>query len=146
MVGMTKSVSQSGNQIDPGTRATMIRMARLLYPHDAIPERVYAEVLDQAAATFATTPSFFEMLKHAETALNSQGPPRWTELDETRQIDAMRAIEHMDFFTTIQVTIQTKLYNHPAVWAVLGYEGPSFEKGGYIGRGAGAIDWPSEAH
>ena len=124
----------------------MIRMARLLYPHDAVPEDVYAEVLDQAVASFAGTPSFVEMLRNADTALNSQGPQRWIELDEKHQIAAMRAIERMDFFATIQVTIQTRLYNHPAVWAVLGYEGPSFEKGGYIDRGAGAIDWPSEAH
>ena len=124
----------------------MIRMARLLYPHDAVPENVYAEVLDQAVAAFAGTPSFVEMLRIAETALNSQGPLRWIELDEKHQIAAMRAIERIDIFATIQVTIQTILYNHPAVWAVLGYEGPSFEKGGYINRGAGAIDWPSEAH
>jgi hypothetical protein len=146
MVGMAKSVPRSANQINPGTRLTMIRMARLLYPHDAVPENVYAEVLDRAAASFAGTSSFIEMLRNAETALNSQGPQRWIELDEKHQIAAMRAIERMDFFATIQVTIQTTLYNHPAVWAVLGYEGPSFERGGYIDRGAGATDWPSEAH
>jgi hypothetical protein len=123
----------------------MIRLARLLYPHNAVPENVYAEVLDQAAASFSGDPSFVELLRNAETALNSQRPQRWIELDEKHQIAAMRAIEHMDFFATIQVAIQTRLYNHPAVWVALGYEGPSFEKGGYIDRGAGAIDWPSKA-
>ena len=33
------------------------------------------------------------------------------------------------------------LYNQPAVWAKLGYEGSSAEHGGYIHRGFDDIDW-----
>jgi hypothetical protein len=47
-------------------------------------------------------------------------------------------------FAAIQAAVQTRLYNHPAVWARLGYEGPSYDKGGYIGRGAGRVDWLPE--
>ena len=53
----------------------------------------------------------------------------------------MKAIEQRDFFVAIQMSVQTAFYNHPAVWAHLGYEGPSFDKGGYLNRGAGVIDW-----
>jgi len=33
------------------------------------------------------------------------------------------------------------LYNDQEVWDTLGYEGPSFDKGGYIGRGFNDLDW-----
>jgi len=32
------------------------------------------------------------------------------------------------------------LYDDPEVWAVLGYEGPSLDKGGYINRGFNDLD------
>lgn len=46
--GIAKAFAQSGSQIDQGTRKAMVRMARLLYPHAAIPDAVYGEALDQA--------------------------------------------------------------------------------------------------
>ncbi len=33
------------------------------------------------------------------------------------------------------------LYNQQEVWAILGYEGESASKGGYINRGFDDIDW-----
>ena len=33
------------------------------------------------------------------------------------------------------------LYSDPEVWELLGYEGPSFDKGGYIDRGFDDLDW-----
>jgi len=36
------------------------------------------------------------------------------------------------------------LYNQHDVWTKLGYEGPSWEKGGYLERGFNDIDWLPE--
>lgn len=33
------------------------------------------------------------------------------------------------------------LYDDHEVWSILGYEGPSFDKGGYINRGFNDLDW-----
>ena len=33
------------------------------------------------------------------------------------------------------------LYNDPETWALLGYEGSSYEHGGYIDRGFDDLDW-----
>ena|SRR5450432_3062134 len=120
------------------TRTVILRMIRLLYPHDAIPDHVYAEVLNRA---LASNSALHEMVVNAEKALDAQQQQRWIDLDEQGQITAMKAIDRTDFFATIRGAVQTALYNHPSVWAVLGYEGPSFEKGGYIERGAGVVDW-----
>lgn len=138
VVRMANAFAWSAAPLEPGTGDAMLRMARLLYPHDAISNEIYAEVLDRA---IARNPAFAEWLRNAEKALDAQQPQRWADLDEKRQIAAMRAIEHKDFFAAIRATVQVNLYNHPAVWALLGYEGPSFAKGGYINRGAGVIDW-----
>jgi len=36
------------------------------------------------------------------------------------------------------------LYNLPEVWEALGYEGASFDKGGYLTRGFNDLDWLPE--
>jgi len=116
-------------------------MMRLLYPHDSIPDEVYAEVLDRALASFSGSAPLQELLATAEKALDAQQQQRWIELDEEGQIVAMKAVEGTVAFAAIRGAVQISLYNHPAVWTVLGYEGPSFAKGGYIERGAGVVDW-----
>jgi hypothetical protein len=138
---IAKALAQGGAQFDERMRRTMVRMARLLYPHAAISDAVYAEVLDNALTAVSTVPAFAGMLRRAEQALDALQLGNWIDLDEEPQIAAMKAIETMDFFIAIQMAVRTNFYNHSAVWAHLGYEGPSFEKGGYLNRGAGVIDW-----
>src|SRR5262245_54118828 len=135
---------QSAGTLDEGTRAAMVRMARLLYPHDAIADDVYAEVLDQALTAVAGDAAFAETLSAAETALNAHQPQPFVDLDEAAQIAAMQAVESQPFFASIQEAVRSRLYNHPAVWALVGYEGHSFARGGYLNQGAGVIDWLPE--
>ena len=129
-----------GTQLDPSTKETMVRMARLLFPHDTIADDVYADVLDQALASAAADASLAETLRQAEVALDAQRG-RFAELDEASQIAALRAVEGNIFFTAIHATVRSRFYNHPVVWQHLGYGGPSYAQGGYLNRGAGEVDW-----
>jgi hypothetical protein len=87
-----------------------------------------------------------ESLRNAEVALNAQQQRAWIDLDEDAQITAMKAVEHVDFFAAIQEAVRSHLYSHPMLWQHLGYEGPSADKGGYLYRGAGVIDWLPQWH
>lgn len=140
-----KAWAQSDDDLERSTLNAMVRMARLLYPHDAISDEVYAEVLDQALTATAGDDSFAAVLRAAEDALNAQQSADFVALDEDAQIAAMTAVEDMDFFAAIQSAVSQRLYYHPAIWTLLGYEGPSYQQGGYLNRGAGEIDWLPEA-
>ena len=61
-----------------------------------------------------------------------------------QQLAALRSIESQPYFAQIQGTIANRLYSHPEVWDMLGYEGASWQKGGYVDRGSGDIDWLPE--
>ena len=132
-----------GAALGSSTKEAMVRMARLLFPHNAIGDDVYADVLDQALASTAADASFAETLRRAEVALGGQGRA-FVELDEASQLAALRAIERTAFFNAIHVTVRSRFYNHPAVWKHLGYGGPSYAQGGYLNRGAGEVDWLAE--
>ena len=131
---------RDGDRLDPG----MVRMARLLYPHDALSDDVYAEILDDALAATAADDSFAMLLDDVGAALESQTSTEFVTADPAVQIAAMQAIEGDAAFTTIQAAIRAGVYQHPACWKAIGYGGPSFQDGGYLHRGAGKIDWLPE--
>ena len=45
------------------------------------------------------------------------------------------------FFRRIRSTAVVALYDQAEVWELLGYEGSSFDKGGYLHRGFDDLDW-----
>jgi hypothetical protein len=142
---LSNAWAQSDGDLDSDTLDAMIRMARTLYPHDSIADEVYAEVLDGVLADTAAAASFAETLKAAEAALDGRQEAGFMELDQDAQIAALRAVEGEGFFAAIQASVRFGLYGHPAVWQLIGYEGPSYQDGGYLHRGAGEIDWLPEA-
>lgn len=137
--------ANSEDPADDEVHAAMVRMARLLYPHDALPDDVYARVLDQVLSDTASGKEFGTRLDAAAAALDERSGVSWLALDAAAQIDAMRSIENEPFFVAIQNTVRAGIYNSPSFWQHVGYEGPSKDFGGYRNRGAGEIDWLPEA-
>jgi hypothetical protein len=137
--------AQAGPALDGSTRDALVRMARLLYPHDAISDEVYGQALDAALTSTSGDASFADTLRQAETALDAQQDAKFVELDEAEQLAALGAVEGSAYFGVIQQAVRSRFYNHAAVWEHLGYGGPSFAQGGYLNRGAGEIDWLPEA-
>jgi hypothetical protein len=144
LVSASQVWAESTSPLDPSLPEAMVRMARLLFPHDALSDDVYAKVLDQALSDTAASKEFAAHLQAAAAALDEQTDGSWWELDEAAQIDAMTGIEVQPFFVAIQNHVRAGIYNSPAYWDYIGYAGPSKGFGGYLNRGAGDIDWLPE--
>lgn len=119
----------------------MVRMARLLYPHDALADDVYAAILDRVLSDAASGAEFAARLDSAAAALDAKTSGNWYAADEPRQVEAMRGLEREPFFIAIQNEVRAGIYRGQAFWKHIGYPGPSKGFGGYLGRGAGDIDW-----
>lgn len=137
--------AQAESALDSDARDAVVRMARLLYPHDAVADNVYGEVLDQVLASTASDPALLDHIAQAHAALDVDQQAAFIDLDEEAQVAAMQAVEDMDFFRAIQGAVRSRLYRHSRVWEHLGYDGPSFAQGGFLNRGAGDIDWLEDA-
>ena len=61
--------------------------------------------------------------------------------DAERQLAAMKQLESSPFFADMLGKTQFYFYNNKAVWPKFGYEGSSWEKGGYINRGFNDVTW-----
>jgi hypothetical protein len=121
--------------------ATLLKALRIIYPHESLGDQYYAvvvEALDQDARGNADTA---RLLKNGIAGLDQAYPMSFVDLSEGNQLRALEAIQDSDFFQTIRFKVIASLYNNPQVWQAFGYEGASFDEGGYIERGFDDLGW-----
>lgn len=146
IAGSTASWAMELKSLSPETMATLVQMARDIYPHDSMGDELYAAAVkshDDKAADDADYKALLENgVDSLNAAANSMGHPSYLATGwESERTEILKSIESDAFFKTIQGGLVVGLYNQEAVWAVLGYEGSSYEKGGYINRGFDDINW-----
>lgn len=127
--------------LKPETMATLVQMARDIYPHDQVGDEYYV-----VAVRGYDSADMAEMVEAGINALNAaaQGRGYASYLDigwERDRVDILRAMEESHFFQTVRGGLVTGLYNQKAVWPIFGYEGESFSEGGYMDRGFNDINW-----
>ena len=127
--------------LQPRTMATLIQMARDIYPHDRLGDNFYA-----IAVKGYDTAEQAEMVEAGVAALDAaaQGAGHASYLDigwEADRVALLRGMEASPFFQTVRGGLVTGLYNQKEVWPIFGYEGESYSKGGYIDRGFDDITW-----
>ena len=126
--------------------ATITAAARTMYPHDALPDDIYARIgekLGEAAREDSRTAG---TIQDGVSALNDGRP--FAELSPDEQLEMLKGMEGSDFFELVRSTAVVEVYSDQRTWQLVGYEGPSFDKGGYINRGFNDLDWlpdPEEA-
>ena len=125
----------------PSTQAmaAITAAARTLYPHDALPDDVYARVSEKLAAAARTDVVTARTIQEGVAALNSGQP--FTDLPADEQLKVLQEIEGSDFFELMRSTAVVEVYSDRRTWQLVGYEGPSFDKGGYLNRGFNDLDW-----
>ncbi|MDH5453703.1 MAG: twin-arginine translocation signal domain-containing protein [Paracoccaceae bacterium] len=127
--------------ITPEQMATLLQMARDIYPHDKVGDEYYAVAVkgydaedkkDMVAAGVAELDAAAQAAGHASYLAMG-----WEE----DRVKILQAMEDSAFFQTVRGGLVTGLYNQKAVWPIFGYEGESFSQGGYIDRGFDDINW-----
>lgn len=127
--------------LKPATMATLIQMARDIYPHDHVGDEFYVAAVKgyDSADSAANVEAGIAAL---DAAASGKGFASYLDtLWERDRVDILRGMENSAFFQTVRGGLVTGLYNQPAVWPLFGYEGESFSKGGYIDRGFDDINW-----
>ncbi|WP_135449405.1 Twin-arginine translocation pathway signal [Tabrizicola caldifontis] len=127
--------------ITPEQMATLLQMARDIYPHDQVPDRFYA-IAVKGYDSEDHKAMVAEGVASLDAAAQAAGFPSYvgTGWEEDR-VKLLQAMETTPFFQTVRAGLVTGLYNQKEIWPIFGYEGESFSKGGYIERGFNDIDW-----
>ena len=129
--------------LKPQTMATLIQVARDIYPHDRIADQYYAVAVkghdDKAAEDAAHRALIEDGIADLDRRAGDGGyaAVKW----ERDRVSILEAIADGAFFQAVRGGLVVSLYNQKEVWPTFGYEGESYSEGGYIDRGFDAIAW-----
>lgn len=120
-------------------RETTLRVARVMYPHDALPDEAYEKVVRAVEAEATGNDAVRQTIEQGIAALDDPTP--FAERDADAQLEALRDAEGTPYFDLVRATAVVELYDNPLVWKAFGYEGPSVHLGGYVDRGFDDLAW-----
>jgi hypothetical protein len=127
--------------LKPETMASLIVMARDIYPHDRLADSFYAAAVKGYDTTEAAA-AVEEGIAGLDAAAQATGHASYAAVPwEADRVAILRSLEDTPFFQTVRGGLITGLYNQKEVWPLFGYEGESYSFGGYINRGFDDISW-----
>lgn len=130
--------------IPPPTRRTLVQLVRHAFPHDTFPIGPYQRAADRVIEGAAGNPRLLAQLVQGLADLDRLRDVPFVELDAESAGAVLRSVADTPFFTAIVDIAIVAIYDDHEVWDLLGYEGPSFDQGGYLYRGFDDLDWLPE--
>lgn len=143
IVGPGRAWAAEMQALEPEIAETLLHMTRAVYPHDFLGDAHYAAVvqdLDAEAAGFEDKERL-DTLRDGMLQLNDAAGGTFTSANEEQREEALRKIADTPFFQAVRSKTMVSLYNQPEVWEKFGYEGPSYEQGGYLFNGFDDLSW-----
>ena len=119
----------------------LMKMVRTLYPHDRFPDGPYIRTTDDVINKGNSSTEKAVMLQEGIDKLKADNFNKMNFKKATKYLTKMGRTE---FFEHVRGTTTVTLYNDKETWELLGYEGASYDKGGYINRGFNDLDWLPE--
>lgn len=135
--------SEAVNEVE-GTaeaRRTLTALVTAAFPHETVPRSAYERTADVVQRQAEESAWLRVKLAQGLDSLQALADGRFHELTVQEALPLLLRIQHTTFFGFVRQTAVVTLYEDEEVWEALGYEGPSFEKGGYIERGFDDLDW-----
>lgn len=152
-LGIAKALA--AQDLGPEHAATLLRMSRDIYPHDDFLTdepylAVIKSIMDGAEKDESAMTVLVDGLKDLDSRARSIHGKSYGDIEgEGARVGILRAIELTPFFGKVRGGLLFGLYNNQNLWPKFGYEGSSWEHGGYIERGFSDLTWlpegPSEA-
>ena len=119
----------------------LMAMGRVLYPHKKLPNAVYALLAKDLDAKAGNDASVALLMQEGIVALDKQAGGAFVKASAAKKEAILRGIEGTAFFNAVRAQCVTSIYDNDMAFAVFGYPGSAWEKGGYITRGFQDLKW-----
>lgn len=117
----------------------LLRMGRDVFPHDFLNDAHYirplAELVKEQPKQVAQGLDDLQ-----QQARQRHGRP-FEALSEGQRVALLTEIEQTLFFKAVRANLMFGLYDNKALFPLFGYEGSSWEYGGYVNRGFNDLNW-----
>ncbi|MHB8145729.1 MAG: tat (twin-arginine translocation) pathway signal sequence [Vulcanimicrobiaceae bacterium] len=121
--------------------ATILAFAQTLYPHKGLPTAVYALVVKDLDAAAKGDPAVATLLATGSASLNAAAGGSFASASPAVRLAAAKKIDGTLFFTKVRSTCITSLYTNEMAFKHFGYQGASWQYGGYLTRGFNDLAW-----
>lgn len=125
----------------PDLENFLAALLRQFFPHEPLDLAVYRQAALILAGAAEADAGLQALVAAGRDALEADGETPWPERSMAAQRASLAAQTGTPFFQVLRGLGGLVFYSLPEVWTLVGYEGPSFEKGGYLARGFDDIDW-----
>lgn len=119
----------------------LMAMGRVLFPHQKLPDAVYALLSKDLDAKASGDAAAAKVLKDGIAWLNQSAAGNFAKASATQREEIVRSMEGTAFFGMVRGQCVTSIYDNDMAFAVFGYPGSAWEKGGYITRGFQDLKW-----
>ena len=120
---------------------TIMAMGRVLYPHQKLPDAVYALLAKDLDAKSAGDAGAAKVITEGIGWLNQSAGGNFAKASAAKREEIVRGMEGTAFFGMVRGQCVTSIYDNDMAYAVFGYPGSAWEKGGYITRGFQDLKW-----
>ena len=122
---------------------TLLIMAKDIYPHEIVENKYYQKIVDdlaiQETKLIGEGVAMLDLL-----SIEKLGKPFIKVGYEPDRIRILRSIEENAFFIKVRTALMYGLYDNKDLYHLFGYQGSSWDKGGYLNRGLNDLDWLDE--
>lgn len=144
--GLLPPSAWAAKAVGDSASATLLRMARDIYPHDKLDDKYYAAVMTPLAQKAEQDADLRKLLKDGVADLDQRshnrfGKPYLEIAKETDRVKVLTAMQDTPFFQKIKGDLMMGIYNNTDLFPFFGYGGSAWQHGGYINQGYGDIDW-----
>jgi hypothetical protein len=129
------------NVLTESEAGKVLKVTRAIFPHDTLDDAVYALVVKDIDAAADKDSNVATLMRDGLKELDKLASGDWASLDYLARENLVIKMAGTDFFEKIRGTSVVSLYNNEMAWAHFGYEGASYDKGGYFDRGFQDLDW-----
>ncbi len=119
----------------------LMAMGRVLYPHERLPDAVYALLAKDLDADAAKSADAAKLMRDGVAALDKAAGGSFVKANAAQKASAVKSLEGQPFFGAVRGKCITSLYDNDMAYKVFGYPGSAWEQGGYITRGFQDLKW-----
>lgn len=127
-----------GPALDDDQMATLVRLLKMMYPHSQFPEGPYERCAESVRVNVQAD------LVAELARLDELAGGAFRDADDAALRQLVDGLGQDDVVVAVHSAAVNVLYDDHEVWSILGYEGSSFDRGGYLHRGFNDLDWLPE--
>lgn len=145
-LGLFSSNSYAAERIGKKGNASLLKMARDVYPHDTLEDKYYQQVMKPLSDESSTDSLTLKLIEDGlnqldKLSVDQYGMAYLAVKKESDRVVILKTLESTAFFQKVKGALMMGIYNNEELWPRFGYGGSAWEKGGYIYRGYNDIDW-----